>query len=339
MLEGWREPMGQFLISEKMSQEIFKSQHPSFSGNARLEGLYKSKPYPFCLPLEAAQENLFPGIREQAITFFHHHGIKWHDGYKGMPSNHLCDSQVCCVNFLFPFFNKPAALVNLFRPVFPLIERALEVESNSFVSFEWIGQKNYLGERLRLGSSRTRGANCTSADAIVVFERSDYKRQVVLIEWKYTESYGGNSLKISKNGTDRTSIYRPLFELTDCPINKEELPNFDSLFYEPFYQFMRQQFLANEMEKAHELGADIVSVLHIAPARNTGFKKVTSPSLSSLGESAVQVWKKLVRTQNRFISVSTEDLFGCLNPEPGLDDWRNYIFNRYPWVIDKASVI
>jgi hypothetical protein len=41
------------------------------------------------------------------------------------------------------------------------------------------------------------------------------------------------------------------------------IPHFDSLFFEPFYQFMRQQFLAHEMEKAHELGADEVNLLHI----------------------------------------------------------------------------
>jgi hypothetical protein len=33
---------------------------------------------------------------------------------------------------------------------------------------------------------------------------------------------------------------------------------YDALFYEPFYQFMRQQFLAHEMELVHEMGADRV---------------------------------------------------------------------------------
>ena len=124
----------------------------------------------------------------------------------------------------------------------------------------------------------------------------------------------------AKSRTDRTKIYRPLFEKADCPINKdllplnkENLPNFDSLFYEPFYQFMRQQFLANEMEKAYEMCADVVSVLHIAPAQNNDFRKVTSPELAKLGESATSIWKKLVKTEGRFISVSTESLFGNLS--------------------------
>jgi hypothetical protein len=167
-----------------------------------------------------------------------------------------------------------------------------------------------------------------------MFERKDQQRQVVLIEWKYTESYGGTFLKISKSGTDRTNIYRHLFEQADCPIDKDLLPGFDSLFYEPFYQFMRQQFLASEMEKAHEMGADRVSLLHIAPAHNTDFRKVTSPELAQPGETATNIWKKLVKPEGRFISVSTEQLFGNLSAEklPEIKTWLEYIQLRYTWV-------
>ena len=40
---------------------------------------------------------------------------------------------------------------------------------------------------------------------------------------------------------------------------------------------MRQQFLSHEMEKAHELGVDIVSLMHIAPKHNHDFTRITSP--------------------------------------------------------------
>ena len=216
----------------------------------------------------------------------------------------------------------------------PRFRQMLPVESDQYVSFEWIGEQDYLGERISRNSQRTRGANCTSADAIVTFERKDGQRQVVLIEWKYGESYGGTSLKVSKRGTDRTEIYRPLFEREDCPIRKDILPSFDALFYEPFYQFMRQQLLAHEMEKAHELDANIVSVLHIAPAHNADFRRVTSPQLINLGESATSIWTKLVKPEGRFISVSTEQLFGRLSAErfPEIKSWAEYIQARYAWV-------
>ena len=316
--------MGKFLETEKIKQAQFKTTSPYVSDSARTDGVYKGKPRAFCLPVELTEQNLLSEIRATAVSHFAEHGIKWHDGQNQKPSNHLCDSQVCCVNFLFPFADRPNELAQVFRIVYSDIDKMLPVESGRYVSFEWIGRENYLGEKTSHGGQRTRGANCTSADSIIMFERRDHKRQIVLIEWKYTESYGGKFLKYADSGTDRTEIYRRLFEKKDCPINKSLLPSFDALFYEPFYQFMRQQFLANEMEKARELGADVVSVLHIAPAQNEDFRKVTSPELTSLGESATSIWKKLVKTEGRFISVSTENLFGKL-PESQLPEIKSWI--------------
>jgi hypothetical protein len=329
--------MGRFLEGEKTKQAQFKASSFYFSAAARSEGIYKGKPRAFCLPVEFTEQNLVPEIRESALAHFAEHSIKWHEGQNGKPSNHLCDSQVCCVNFLFPFADKPAALAQVLRSLFPQIETMLPVESGQYVSFEWIGQENYLGEKISQIGRRTRGANCTSADSIVMFDRKDKKRQVVLIEWKYTESYGGTFLKYADSGTDRTEIYKHIFERADCPINKDILPSFDSLFYEPFYQFMRQQFLVHEMEKAHELGADIVSLLHIAPAHNGDFRKITSPELEKIGESATSIWKKLVKPERRFISISTEKLFGNLSAEqlPEIKTWLDYIHARYAWVCEQ----
>jgi hypothetical protein len=327
--------MSRFLNSEKVHQAKFKSSSPYFSAAAREDGVYMSKARPFCLPLEYAEENLFHGIRETALAYFRSRGIRWHDGYNGRPSNHLCDSQVCCLNFLFPLASEPVALAEVLRRVFPAIRKMLPMEGGQYLACEWIGRDNYLGERIPQNGKRTRGANCTSADAAVMFERSDGRREIVLIEWKYTESYGGASLKISKSGTDRTVIYRALYERDDCPVDKHLLPSFDSLFYEPFYQFMRQQFLAHEMERARELDADIVTILHIAPSANTDFRNVTSPELKPLGETAVGIWKRLVGSRNRFISISTEQLFGCLSASDyvGAQQWLDYVHLRYPGIL------
>jgi len=203
-------------------------------------------------------------------------------------------------------------------------------ESGEFISFEWIGERNYLGEKVGRTGTRTRGARFTSTDAAVMFDRTDGKRQIVLIEWKYTESYGSTSLKLAKSGTDRSAIYAHLFEREDCPINKSVLPSYDALFHEPFYQFFRQQLLANEMEKGSELGADVVSLLHIAPACNMDFHKVTSPELCDLGTSCIDVWKKLVKRTDRFHSVSTESLFARSLEEKSA--WSDYILSRYAWM-------
>lgn len=196
-----------------------------------MDGIYKNHDYPFCLPVEYAAENLLPEIRSEAIAWSAERGIHWHDGVGENPSNHLCDSQVCCVNFLFTFGSQPEALKRLLLPIFPHIDSMLPIEDGRYVTFEWIGARNYLGERMPASGTRTRGANCTSTDAAVMFRRSDGSVQIVLIEWKYTESYGSNYRGVSKSGTDRTAIYRPFYEKEDSPLRREKIPSFETLFF------------------------------------------------------------------------------------------------------------
>ncbi len=329
--------MGKFLESEKESQINFKENTIYFSNSAKKAGTYGRGEYKFCLPIDSADENLYSEIRHDAIKYFQRQDIKWHQGLNHKPNNHLCSSQVFCVNFLFPFALNPNALVELLRPIYPeiLSVTPMEVEfPNQYVCFEWIGFHNYLLERIRRGNKRTRGANFTSADAAVVFQRTDGLRQIVMIEWKYTESYGATPLAISKNGTDRTLIYAHLYDSEDCPIKR--IGEFGDLFYEPFYQLMRQQMLAKQMEKYHEFGADIVSVLHISPKHNTDFKRVTSDKLRYLGDSPVEIWKKLVKSPGVFTDISTEKLFMGfpISGFPELKSWHEYMSKRYSWITE-----
>jgi hypothetical protein len=87
------------------------------------------------------------------------------------------------------------------------------------------------------------------------------------------------------------------------------------------------------MENAKEMNADIVSLLHIAPDQNKEFLRVTSPQLQPLGSKATDVWAKLIRKPDRFLSISTEMLFGDLltSPPGGMRDWAEYLNQRYPW--------
>lgn len=328
--------MSEFLKAEKPKQVEFKLSSPHFSAGATVDGFYKGHPYPFCIPREFAIENLYPEIRGTIIEYFAKNKIKWHDGQDRDPSNHMCDSQVCCANFLFPFADQPKALAALLRPLFPSLRDMLPIEDNLYVAFEWIGKKNYLGEITHNGL-RTRGANFTSADAAVLFQATDETRRIILIEWKYTESYYATSLRYSASKRDRTTIYSHLYHAADCPLNIDSIPDFDSLFYEPFYQFMRQQFLAHEMEKAHELGADRVSLLHISPSHNRDFTRVTSPKLKDIDISATGVWSRLVKIPGRFKAVFAENLFGHFAADefPDMKDWWKYIIARYGWITGK----
>jgi hypothetical protein len=98
---------------------------------------------------------------------------------------------------------------------------------------------------------------------------------------------------------------------------------------------MRQQFLAQKMEEARELDADVVSVLHIAPKCNVRFRRITSPELARAYPtlSATEMWSSLVTAPQRFQSVNTEELFGRLTASnvPAMSQWLTYIKSRYPW--------
>ena len=72
------------------------------------------------------------------------------------------------------------------------------IEDGNFISFEWIGQENYFGEKIRKSALRTQGEYFTSADAIFSFDHKDQKRQVVLIERKYTESYNDKYIRYAR---------------------------------------------------------------------------------------------------------------------------------------------
>jgi len=334
--------MAKFREEEKIRQESFRKTYLQyFTTLSQENGAYKNVSRTFALPEKCAEENLFEEIREPALQFFKEKAIKWHDGKKYgereyKPSNHLCDSQVSCVNFLFPFSDKPSALAELLRPFFPAVNKMLPIENGRFITFEWIGKEDYLKEKASRSGKRTRGANCTSADAAVLFEDKSGNKQAVLIEWKYTEFYGRASLKKSKSGTNRVATYEPIYKKNNCLKNSKEW-NFEDLFYEPLYQFMRQQFLAQEMEENKELGANIVRVLHIAPRHNLNFRNITSPKLRGLGDSATDVWKKLLKKPDRFLSLSTEELFSRFPVArfPELLNWWKYISKRYSWIEER----
>jgi len=329
-----------FRDSEK---ERYKEQKTKFlSNSATVNGIYKGKQYDFCIADGFSEENLFKDIRSDAVSYFKQRGIAWHDGIekRQKPSNHLCCSQSCCVNFLYPLNNKPELVKDVFRQIYPELAEPLAIDLDGllphgktpYISFEWIGADDYLGESKRKQMQRTRGANFTSADFIIRFKRNDGKTQVVLGEWKYTEEYGRTDLGIEA----RKKNYKLAFERDGGVFIKPSVQLYNGLFFDPFYQLMRLQLLAQEMEANHEMGADIVSVLHISPNANTKFRThVTSPYLEKNypDKGVMEIWAGLVQT-GKFKSIAVEELLKVINQAAGkqYSSWVDYLNMRYGWI-------
>ena len=179
-----------FVMAQREAQTAF------FAGDNPEAVGFEDSPY----RLHSKNLNLAPVIREHGIKYFGDHGIVWHTH-----ANHGLSSQVCCLNFLMPLADKPellAAFVGHVLDIAPPEMLAIDEINGSLVGFEWVGKDSYLNET-RGSAKPGRGAHATSADAIVRF-RHKGRVEALLIEWKYTESYGapldpdGNETRVKR---------------------------------------------------------------------------------------------------------------------------------------------
>lgn len=71
---------------------------------------------------------------------------------------------------------------------------------------------------------------------------------------------------------------------------------------EPFYQLMRQQLLAAELEKYGV--ADVVRVLHVLVSANLAYQQsIVRPEMHELGNTVGEVWWRMVKNPSRFVHV------------------------------------
>lgn len=305
------------------------------------------------LPKAYWEENLHPLIRGETVTYFQTPSrdcsgrITWHK-----MRGHLLSSQVACVNFLMPFATRPRDLEALLQRVFPgeklrvqpISHEGVEGEDR-YVAFEWVGRGNHLSEAAD-GSKLTRGANCTSTDAMVLVEVSG-RLEMLLIEWKYTEKYGSpvpNPARKRADGTietandERRRRYADKLFAPAGPLKRDPELSFDDFLWEPLYQLARQQMLAFQLEKAKEEGVDVVRVLHIGPAANTALNRITSPKLRDRypDQGVFEMWPALLVHPDRFIKRSIGDLFSSSPASPDLKAWHREMTVRYSGAIAQA---
>jgi hypothetical protein len=319
--------MNAFVHQQRQEQTVFFSRFDD--ERLHSDASYRTKPEHFAL-------NLNPACAKALIEHFAspESPIQWHQH-----KNHALSSQVCCVNFLGPLMHRPDLLASVMESALGLDRPQMVPVSKDrhgtdiFVDFEWIGAADHLGEWPANGRA-TRGANATSADAAVRFRPPDGHLTTILIEWKYTESYGqpidprGNETRIRRYAD---KAFHP-----DGPFRSDLGLQVQDFFWEPFYQLARQQMLAWRMERAAEDGADRVMVLHISAAGNTALHNVTAPGLKPLGSDAFEVFRNLLVDPSRFVATSIEQAFRpairnafALDPQ---DPWAAYLLDRYAFL-------
>ena len=260
--------------------------------------------------------NLWAGIREDAINYFKRNNIAWWMGEdKNEPTGHLLSSQVACMNHLYFIRQRKDIATEILKNISDNIETAEPVD-DGYVEFEGIGSKNYLGERMH-----TRGVNCTSVDAIMVGKKKDGKNILFLIEWKYTENYSEENKYIP----ERYNIYDKLLSESQCPIATTD---YESMYYEPFYQLMRQTLLGWKMTQAGEYQCDEYLHIHVIPDENKELKgKITSPRLP--GKNMSGAWKNVLKEPDRYKVISPKDFTKPVVVCPDTNTILAYLEKRY----------
>jgi len=270
--------------------------------------------------------NLWEEIRPNALEYFRINKVPWWEGTTEMPTGHLLSSQIACVNHLFYLRNKKDLATKLLQNIDSRIVSAVEIPypdtDAGYVAFELIGKENYLGER-----QHTRGEFSTSVDAVMIGKKTNGKNILVLIEWKYTESYGAEK---SRYIPARYRIYNPLLGDTESPIKKISYKNrpFEPLYYEPFYELIRQTLLGWKMTSAQEYGCDEYIHLYVVPDENLELLlNNTSPGLA--GSTLNEAWQNILKNPNLFKIISPKKLLEPLRNESNTQNYFDYLTTRY----------
>jgi hypothetical protein len=102
----------------------------------------------------------------------------------------------------------------------------------------------------------------------------------------------------------RFKRYGPLLAAEDAPIAAGVLP-FEELVQEPLYQLVRQQLLADELEKVRAHGVERVRVVHVLPAGNVAYQASVHGQAQLVGATVKEVWRRLLRCPDRFVAVDS----------------------------------
>lgn len=263
------------------------------------DGTEDGPAHEFCLPSEHAELNLLPDVRDDVLALFAELRIPWHAGVRGGPSNHLLSSQVQCANALGLMVADRGRVRRAFAGLG--VGDVLEIEPGRYLTFEYIGPRDYFDEGR--GGVRVRGARTTSVDAAFKHVAADGAVELVLVEWKYTEQYPRRKPDAAMYA-ERHRRYADAVADPDGPVECTLLP-FGALLDEPVYQLVRQQLLAHALEADGAEGASRVRVAHVLPPANLAYQRsVPNDDALRLGATVDEVWGRLLRRPDRFDHVN-----------------------------------
>lgn len=289
-----------FKVSEYKRVENLLKNSKVFYGD-KGNGVYSKKNYPFIL--ENNLNNLYEPIRKDVFDYFKNNDIAW---WRGKLTNHTLSSQVSCLNHLFPIRNDKDAVLSIVQQVIPEIVDVLPITTDNhlpaYIQFESVSDVDHLNE-----VNTTRGANCTSLDALILSKHKDGRNILFPIEWKYVEAYGNED----KGDNDTRRIrYDNLINHS-----KQLIPTINNkvYYYEPFYQLMRQTLWAEQIvlnKEVETIKADDYIHLHIIPKNN---KNLLNKEYVTSGKGMEDTWRDCIKDQSKYQIIEPKQLLSNID--------------------------
>lgn len=311
-----------FLEEKKREQAAIMTEHrATLFDNAEDIGYSKKKNewFDYFIKPQYSDKNLYRGIRTKAIEYFREYNITWWQclNEPNSPTGHMVSSQINCINHLFAFRDDPIAIKRILQKATNLpIDKILQspIDKGGYIAFEFVYKNKSL---LKDNSGKyheeyeTRGANCTSIDALVYVQLVNGNKILIPIEWKYTETYNG------EEACDKSwQRYPDLIRLENS--NLKDV--YDLYKVDPYYELMRQTLLMEQIIQHKDCGIEADDYFHIMviPNEHTELK-------SAIVNNYIQTLKDI--TKFRII-----DPQALLSPIPADGDYKDlisYLQTRY----------
>ena len=311
-----------FLEEKKREQAaILKGYRASLFDNAEDIGYSKKNDewFDYLIKPQDSAKNLYKGIRKEAIEYFKKYCIVWWQclNKQDEPTGHMVSSQINCLNHLFAFRDKPEVLKLILQKATLLPIKSIipsPIDEDGYIAFEFV----YMNMSLMRDNSgeyhenyETRGAKCTSIDALVYAQLDDNRKILIPIEWKYTENYDGTEAFPSS-----WKRYPDLIRLVDCNL-KDVYVLYKA---DPYYELMRQTLLVEQIIRHKECGIEADDYFHIMVIPNEH---------SELRTAIEGNYIPTLKYPYKFKIIDPQDL---LSPLKGNDDYKElmeYLETRY----------
>jgi hypothetical protein len=297
-------------------------------------GLWRGRRYPHILPKCMWNLNLWEGIRKKAERYFADNEIAWH-----IQNHNLLSSQIMCVNTFFPL-RQHLDILKVW-----LSHHLNEIEKVIKLDFEYIGPKNYFNE------PGGRGQNRTSSDLSITWQDKEGKKNILLLEFKFTEPDFGQCSRQGNPDPKRcysskkvvaspqTECYRVQekkrryweYILSDDSLFQKELLTTESYcpFRYDFYQLMRNQLLAHRIQSDSRPGLNRVEFGVIYHAENEALTRMPRPFGGE--RNPLKAWPNLLRNPKTFHVFTVQDFLDAIEPnlQGEMASWRAYLKQRY----------